>query len=478
LYKNNLWLTGNGGLTGLNLLNDEISEISTDDGLPSDVIHQADLLDGYFYLGTQDGLAIINPDFQVSHFISPRIDVTSFNVLTDSTSFGNLSSGAEITLSEKQNSFRIDFTVLDFNLPEKNRYKFRFFPIEKEWQKPVGENFLIFNSLPAGDYRFELIGSNADQIWSTEPFVINIRIVPPFYKTTWFYIVCISVIILGGIIFSWLRIRSEHMKQELLEKIIRERTAEIQSQRAELLDSITYAQRIQKAIFVGERLLKENLPDSFIYNKPKDKISGDFFWIGKHKDLLIVFAGDCTGHGVPGAMLSIIGTSLLNKIVYEENTYLPGEILTRLNHLFYNQLSLDQDNIRDGMDASVITLNLVNKNVYYAGARLDGIFIEDNKMRDMKAERHSIGEHLNTEFTSQNIVTTSGSQFYIYSDGIKDQHGGANGKKLSGKRFREILLKASALPFDQQRQFISTEVKNWKGDLPQTDDMILIGFKL
>src|SRR5439155_14694441 len=131
------------------------------------------------------------------------------------------------------------------------------------------------------------------------------------------------------------------------------------------LDSISYAERIQKAIFVGENVLSSSLSESFIFYKPKDKVSGDFYWIGKYKDLLIVFAGDCTGHGVPGAMLSIVGTSLLNKIVHEENIYLPGEILTRLNYLFYNQLNLKSDNIRDGMDASVITVNLANNLAYF-----------------------------------------------------------------------------------------------------------------
>jgi len=477
-YKNNVWLSGNTGLTCINQTTGETSEISTDDGLPSNIIHKTDLLDGYFYLATHEGLAIINPDFQVSHFISPKIDITQIQVLTDSSSFVNLKSGGEIELTEKQNSFRINFTVLDFNLPEKNRFKFQLLPIQTEWQSPVGENFLIFNSLSPGNYQFNLLGANADHIWSTEPFIINIKIVPPFYKTAWFKIFCVTLLIVIGFTFAFLRIRADNKKQELLEKIIKERTAEIQMQRAELLDSISYAERIQKAIFVGENILSESLQQSFIFHKPKSKLSGDFYWIGKYKDLLIVFAGDCTGHGVPGAMLSIIGTSILNKIVHEENIYLPGEILTRLNYLFYNQLSLGVENIRDGMDASVLTINIVNNSVYYAGAKLDAVCITNGEMTDLKGQRHSIGENDNIEFKTQNIPFENDRYIYLFSDGIKDQHGGPDKKKFSIKRFKEVLLRASSLPINEQKQFISETINSWKGNSSQTDDMILIGLKI
>jgi serine phosphatase RsbU (regulator of sigma subunit) len=477
LYKNKIWFTTTDGLTSLNPATGEISEISTDDGLPSGIVHEADVHDGYFYLATQEGLVIINPDFQMSHFISPKVDVTGVLVLTDSKLFGNLKNESEIILTEKQNSFKINFTVLDFNLPEKNRFKFRLSPIENEWQAPVGENFVIFNSLPAGSYKLELLGANADQIWSVDPFVINIKIIPPFYKTTWFYYLCLSILIISGVTFFYFRLRSNQLKQQMLEKIIKERTAEIQFQKAELVDSITYAERIQKAIFVGENILSASLPESFIYYKPKDKVSGDFYWIGKYKDLLIIFAGDCTGHGVPGAMLSIVGTSLLNKIVHEEHIFLPGEILTRLNYLFYNQLSLKSDNIRDGMDASVITVNLTNKVSYFSAAKLDAVCIVNNNLVDLRAQRHSIGESDKTEFMTQSIPYEPGRFIYLFSDGVKDQYGGPHKKKLSAKRFKEILVLAAGLPITEQKQFISRHINDWKEGFPQTDDMIIIGLK-
>ncbi|MDX2173466.1 MAG: SpoIIE family protein phosphatase [Bacteroidota bacterium] len=477
IYKNCYWMATDNGLIKWNYTSNEITEITSDDGLPTEIIHQLDFLDGYFYIATQEGLVIFNPDYQVSHFNLPKIDVTRFEGLGNSFSIKNLISGQEIELKESQNSFRIDFTVLDFNLPEKNRFKFRFLPYDKEWQQPLGTNFVIYNDLPAGTYRFELMGANADQIWCADPFILTIKVVPPFYRATWFKYLVIILIVLIIVLFVYLRVKAARSNRIRLERIIKQRTAEIQQQRAELMDSISYAERIQRAIFVGQDTLKANIKNSFIYYKPKDQVSGDFFWVGKHKDILIIFAGDCTGHGVPGAMLSIVGTSLLNKIVYEENLYLPGEILTRLNHLFYHQLNLKEDNIRDGMDASIIALNLVNNNVYYAGAKNDASCIINNSLIDLKAHRYSIGENDSSEFKTTFIPYEPNRSFYLFSDGVKDQFGGTRQKKFSAARFKQTILQASDMPFDDQSNFIQNTVNTWQGVMPQTDDIMVIGFK-
>ncbi|MCE3259828.1 MAG: hypothetical protein K0S12_1469, partial [Bacteroidetes bacterium] len=359
-YKNSVWLATVHGLVKLNPLTNEQTEITTDDGLPSETVHQLNVLEGYLYIATQDGLVIFNPDFQVSHFNIPKIEVTKIIGTGNNFLQENINNNSEITLEENQNSFQVNFTLFDFTMPEKNTYKFRMVPLDKEWKSIGNRHSVFFNDLLPGTYVFELMGATADNTWCAEPFKVTIKIVPPFYKSKWFYYLSITVVLLISVIFILLRFRSNQRKQKRLEEIIQQRTAEIQEKRAELLDSISYAERIQKAIFVGEDILHGSIPKSFILYKPKDKVSGDFYWIGKYKDLLIVFAGDCTGHGVPGAMLSIVGTSLLNKIVYEENIFMPGEILTRLNYLFYNQLSLKETNIRDGMDASILTVNLSN----------------------------------------------------------------------------------------------------------------------
>ncbi|MEO6305140.1 MAG: SpoIIE family protein phosphatase, partial [Bacteroidia bacterium] len=478
LYKDIVWMASPTGLLKHNFRTNETSEITIEDGLPTEIIHRLDILDGYLFIASQEGLVMFNPDYQASHFNMPKVEITSVQGVSEPFSINAFLNGDEISLTEKQNSFKINFTLLDFNLPEKNSFKYRLLPIEKEWQTLYNEHSVTFNALAAGSYSFELKGANADQNWSGEPIVLRIVIVPPFYKAKWFQFLIFAIILFAVILIIYFRIRIDKKKQILLEKIIKERTAEIQTQRLELLDSINYARRIQKALFVGEDVLNFCLPHSFIYNKPKDKLSGDFYWIGKHKDMLIVFVGDCTGHGVPGAMLSVVGTSILSKIVHEEGLYLPGEILTRLNYLFFKQLNLKEDYTRDGMDASIVTINLVNKNVYFSAANNDSVYFEKENIVELKSKRGSIGSSQNSEFSTITVSNSEGRFFYLYSDGVKDQFGGPKQKKLSSKRFKEILGEISHLPIAEQKDTLHQAIQSWKGDYPQTDDMMVIGIKL
>lgn len=476
-YKSCIWVGTNNGLLKYNYQTTEFTQITANDGLPSEIINSFDILDGYFYIGTQEGLVIFNPDYQASHFNLPKVEITSIEGLSSDFTLRNIKNGQEIELKQNQNSFKINFTLLDFNLPEKNSYKFRFTPLEDDWVSPLGEHFVIYNALDAGTYKFELMGANADQSWCAEPFVVTIKIVPPFYKAKWFFYLISILIALFIIMFTIVRNRNIKRNTVKLEKIIKDRTHEIQEQRAALMDSINYAQRLQRAIFVGQDILKQELKDSFIYYRPKDKISGDFFWVGKNRDMLIVFAGDCTGHGVPGALLSIVGTSLLNKIIYEENLFMPGEILSRLNYLFYNQLQLKEENIRDGMDGSVLVLNLVNKNVFFASAKNDAYVLSNNTITTLKADRFSIGENDSNIFKTTKLDYEPNRYFYLTSDGIKDQFGGSDSKRFTVKRFRDLLLSISPLSFNEQPKEVSKTIKTWRGTIEQTDDIILIGFK-
>lgn len=476
-YKNVLWLATNNGLIKWNPLSREYSELTAEDGLPSETIHQLNVYEGYLYIATQNGLVIFNPDFQVSHFHIPKVEITSLKGTGNNFLKENILNESEIRLNEDQNSFQINFTVFDFTMPEKNSYRFRLLPKNDEWSELGNRHMVYFNDLPPGTYVFELMGANADNTWCAEPQRITIKIIPPFYKSRWFYFACISFVLLASILFVVLRFRSNIRKQKRLEEIITHRTAEIREKRAELLDSISYAERIQKAIFVGEDILHDNLKGSFIINKPKDKVSGDFFWIGKLNGYLIIFAGDCTGHGVPGAMLSIVGTSLLNKVVFEEKKYLPGDILTCLNSLFFRQMNLKESNLRDGMDASVITINLNDNSAWFAGAKNDACIVLNEELTELKAQRNSIGENNDVTFENLPVEYKKGSSFFLFSDGVKDQFGGPKQKKLSSKRFKQILLKTASIEPENQADYIMDSVNAWRSALPQTDDILVIGFK-
>ncbi|MBK7816953.1 MAG: SpoIIE family protein phosphatase [Sphingobacteriaceae bacterium] len=224
--------------------------------------------------------------------------------------------------------------------------------------------------------------------------------------------------------------------------------------------------------------MTKTLSNSFIYFRPKEKVSCDFYWISQEKNYLIIAAGDCTGHGVPGAMLSVIGTTLLNKIVHEEKVSNPGEILTKLNHQFFHQLNVDEKSVRDGMDVSIIAIDTKNKKMLFSGARNNGCMIIEGMLSELKAQRETIGENENVTFKTKEVIYDPHATYYLYSDGYKDQFGGPQMKKLASKQFKDILCKGSKLEMNGQRNYFSRFIKEWQGHSSQTDDRMIIGFKV
>ena len=336
-----------------------------------------------------------------------------------------------------------------------------------------------------GEYEFQVIGSNSDNIWNTKPISIKIRIVPPFYRSnTFYYLLGFLILALAGFIV-YLRFRAVKYNRILLERTIDERTEEIklkqkqlEKSNTELMDGIMYAQKIQKAFLVGEKILSKTLAYSFIYFRPKEKVSGDFYWISQEKNYLIIAAGDCTGHGVPGAMLSVIGTTLLNKIVHEEKVSSPGEILTKLNYQFFHQLNVDETSVRDGMDISIVAIDIKSKKMFYAGARNNGCMIIEGMLSELKAQRETIGENEHVTFKTKEVIYDPQATYYLYSDGYKDQFGGPHMKKLASKQFKDILCKGSKIEMNGQRNYFSRFIKDWQGHNSQTDDRMMIGFKV
>lgn len=483
--RNTFWIGTLDGLFQYYPFSKEVLEYNLIDGLPSNVIQNIDYFEGYLYLATTNGLVILNPNILTTHFTIPKVDITSLIGIGNDLEIISDLNGKEIEIPQSKNSFKINFTVLDFNLPEKNSYRYKLLPVQKEFKNNNHEHSVSFNELNVGEYTFQVIGSNSDNTWNTEPVFIKIRVVPPFYNSKVFYFLLgfVALLIAGGIFY--IRFRRIKNNQVYLEKTISERTEEIrlkqkqlEKSNSELVDSITYAQKIQKAFLVGEKILNDTLPDSFIYFKPKEKVSGDFFWIGREDGYLIIAAGDCTGHGVPGAMLSVIGTTLLNKIVHEQKVLMPGGILTELNYLFYHQLNVDEKSLRDGMDISIFTINLHDKRMFFCGARNNGTMIESGVHNEFMAQRETIGENETVTFETKEIQFNQNATYYLYSDGYKDQFGGPNSKKLASKAFKDILVKGSKLMINGQANYFGRFIKDWQGAHSQTDDRMIIGFKL
>jgi PAS domain S-box-containing protein len=256
---------------------------------------------------------------------------------------------------------------------------------------------------------------------------------------------------------------------------------EIQNKNKKITESINYAKRIQTAILPNTRLINRALPDSFILYKPRDVVSGDFPWFVQIKDDIFIAAVDCTGHGVPGALLSLIGYFLLNDIVRSRKITEPGRILDLLDEGVTTTLRQDEDSTtKDGMDIALCKINLVNSEVEYAGAHRPLYLMKSGVMNEIKGNKFPIGGGIfknQTNFTNTKVKLAKGDSIYFSSDGFPDQFGGPEGRKFGPKKVREIVERVHAMPMNEAVDVFDKEWENWKGDHKQTDDVLLIGIK-
>jgi PAS domain S-box-containing protein len=256
---------------------------------------------------------------------------------------------------------------------------------------------------------------------------------------------------------------------------------EIQNKNKKINDSINYAKRIQNAILPNNRVISKALPDSFILYKPRDVVSGDFPWFVQIKDDLFIAAVDCTGHGVPGALLSLIGYFLLNDIVRSRKITEPGKILDLLDEGVTTTLRQDEDaTTKDGMDIALCKINLNDGEVEYAGAHRPLYLMKDGIMEEVKGNKFPIGGGIfknQTNFTNTKIKLKKGDSIYFSSDGFPDQFGGPDGRKFGPKKTREIIEKVHKLPMTEAMDVFDTEWEGWRGETKQTDDVLLIGIK-
>jgi serine phosphatase RsbU (regulator of sigma subunit) len=249
--------------------------------------------------------------------------------------------------------------------------------------------------------------------------------------------------------------------------------------------SITYSKNIQLNMLLPIDKIKLMHSNLFIFFKPRDIVSGDFYWFGNFDDDFIFCAADCTGHGVPGAMISVIGLSLLNQIIQERKIHEPHQILTELDCDFKNFFRKNDHNYTsdDGMDLSICKLNKKTNMLHYSGANNSAYIIRDKNLITLTADKHSLGSGSNlivreNGFTDQSIQLQKNDSVFLYSDGYMDQFGGENGKKFMKRRFKELLIEIGQLPINEQHKIIEKRYIEWIGDLNQVDDILIIGVKI
>lgn len=256
---------------------------------------------------------------------------------------------------------------------------------------------------------------------------------------------------------------------------------EVHQQNRKITESIQYAKRIQSAILPNARLIHRALPDSFILYKPRDVVSGDFPWFAQVKSDIYMAAVDCTGHGVPGALLSLVAYFLLNDIVRSRRVTDPSKILDLLDEGVSTTLRSDDDGgTKDGMDISLCKINVAQREVVYAGAHRSLYVMRGGVLEEVKGNKFAIGGGIfknQTNFTSTKLTLAPGDSIYFCSDGYADQFGGPKGRKFGAPNFRQILTRVHAMPMHAAFAVFESEWEKWKGTQKQTDDVLLIGVK-
>ena len=280
------------------------------------------------------------------------------------------------------------------------------------------------------------------------------------------------------------RMLEQKVKERTAEVVEKQKEVELQNEKIselyeEVTDSIKYAKGLQEAILPPDNFVKEVMPDSFILYKPKDIVSGDFYWIEKKKDKVYFAAVDCTGHGVPGAFMSIVGYNALNEALRTNDN--PGSILDALNKGISKTLhnnAMGGSTTKDGMDLALCCYNAKTKTLEYAGAYNPLYLIRDGEVNQIKADKFAIGgyyEDASKKYTNHVIQLQEKDYIYVFSDGYADQFGGPKGKKFMYKRFRDYLLTLNGKSMPAQKDFLNNTLEHWKGPLEQIDDILVIG---
>ena len=398
------------------------------------------------------------------------------------------------------NDLRFNFASVFYEEPEKTQYKFILKGYDTEWSDWKFKTDKEYSNIDPGTYTLIVRAKNLYDVES-KVAEYTFEVLPPWYKTIGAYLgyFILFILFIYGII--QLSVYQLKKQRENLKRIVEERTKEIQIQKEEIeaknetlseaneeisqknksiTASINYAKRIQEAMLpVRENIIK-HLPESFILFKPRDIVSGDFYWYAERDNKIIYTAVDCTGHGVPGALMSMIGSEILNTIIHNDITK-ADIILEKMNEAVVKILKQETEGFsQDGMDMTLCVIDKENKTVEYAGAKNPLIIINDGQLTQIKASRYGIGGYQAEakEFESHLIKYESPTWFYMFTDGFQDQFGGPRDRKYMIKRMKDLLLNIHYKPMLEQHDILKKEIEDWMENTPQTDDILLTCFKL
>ncbi len=425
------------------------------------------------------------------------------------------------------NNLIFHFSAIDWDAPQRIQYQYFVEGLDKEWRQLTKENSADYRNIPFGSYVFKVKAIGIASIWS-ETFEYSFTISPPWWFSWWAYgIYIFGIVLIIMLVFRWRTAQLKQQQRELEQKIkertvkvvkqkdeikvinenLKQQNEEIISQRDEIeaqrnfaieqkeqieihsksmTDSIIYAQRIQSAILPPETYITELLHENFIFNKPRDIVSGDFYWVKQVNQYIVIVAADCTGHGVPGAFMSMLGISYLNEIVQRREITQANQVLNELRSQIKHSLRQhgQRDESKDGMDIALCVIDTRTKMMQYAGA-FNPLYLisdvnEEPELKEIKGDRMPVGFYHGKDksFTNHEIQLEMGDTFYIFSDGYSDQTGGKEDKKFMSKNFKNLLIEIHEQPMYEQKEILDKTLTDWMDGSPQIDDILVIGVRV
>lgn len=480
---NLLYIGTNMGLNRLNLRDSTIASFTRRNGFKGvETLANAVLADtnGELWFGTANGIVRLTPTKMPPINQHPSTHIKGMEVNMKPR---DMVEGMKLKPSER--SIVFSYFSVSLSNPDAVMYKVMLEGADDGWRDATTLTREEYPNLAPGHYTFKVQASNGYGYWDNTPEQFSFTIQQPYYLRGWFIICCIVVMLISLHGFVKIRERNLVNEKKILEEKVEERTAEvvqkskiIEEKNKDITSSIRYAERIQRAMMIPGADFKY----AFILFMPKDIVSGDFYWFMQTETKAFIAACDCTGHGVPGAFMSIMGHNSLNKIVGENHVYHPGEILNKLNDEIVSILSRRSDDpIKDGMDMTLVAFDKVTGLLEFAGAYNSLYIVHDGVMRIYKGNKFPIGI-LSTckekQFTNSDITVYPGDMLYMSSDGYTDQFGGVKGKRFQSANLRKLLLKISDLTLDEQRLELQRVFLEWKGNQEQVDDILIIGIRV
>lgn len=389
--------------------------------------------------------------------------------------------GQEYTLPYASNSLAFDFSAQSGESEEYLLFSYLLEGYDKGWSEWSPQDQKEYTNLYEGKYTLRVRSKNIFGTEGTEA-LFSFTILSPWYRNAWAFL--LYLILLAGFILLIVKVYTRSLR-----RIIQERTAEVVMQKdeiaaknKEITDSIHYASRIQSAILPPDDYLRKILNEHFILYMPRDIVSGDFYWMHSEKGRLVTVTADCTGHGVPGAFMSMLGVAFLNEIVIRHPDKKADQILNELRAYVIRSLRQTgkEGENQDGMDLSICIFDFGQMKMQFSGANNPLLHIRNGEIMMYQADKMPIGIHLRKEipFTLHELSIVKGDLFYTFSDGIVDQFGGSDGKKFLMKRFKELLLSLHKQEMQEQHRIISETLKQWMTGYSQVDDILLVGIKV